>query len=194
MKGVWGIVALTLALGAPAWALDGAKVNVDLPELKAKADEVVEVNLEGETLERGSRLLAIKDGMSGSVKGLLGGLKGIYRRTYRFAAGQSYEEEPVHAFRQKMSGGGWAPLLNVEDKGKKEAVTVYSYKKEDGESGVTVVSQDPSEVTVVNIVGDVDLDTLIELGVQMGVPSMHVATTEIEKNKVALPEAPAPKK
>lgn len=172
------------ALSAPAWALNGAKVNVDLPELKAEADEVVEVNLDGEHLERGSKLLAIRQGVSGSVKGLLGGLKGIYRRTYRFAAGRSYEEQPVADLKEKMSGEGWAPLLNVEDKGKKEAVTVYSYSKADGGSGVTVVSQDPSEVTVVNIVGDVDIETLIEFGVQMSGPStMEIATTELEKRK-----------
>lgn len=184
MSALVRIALFTTVLSAPAFALNGPKVNVDLPELKAEADEVVEVNLEGENLERGSKLLAIRQGVSGSVKSLLGGLKGIYRRTYRFAGGKSYEETPVQALREKMSGEGWSPLLNVEDKGKKEAVTVYSYKKEDGESGVTVVSQDPSEVTVVNIVGDVDIETLIEFGVQMSGPStMEIATTELEKRK-----------
>ena len=179
------LAAAAILVAVPSWGFDGAKVDVDLPELKERADEVVEVNLDGEHLERGSKLLAVRKGVSGSVKGLLGGLKGIYRRTYRFAGGKSYEDESVDAFREKMSGEeGWSPLLNVEDKGTKEAVTVYSYSQADGESGVTVVSQDPSEVTVVNIVGDIDIETLIEFGVQMSGPStMEIATTELEKQK-----------
>ncbi len=175
-------------LAVPLWGLEGARVNIDLPELQESADEVVEVNLDGKNLERGSKLLAIRKGVSASVKGLLGGLKGIYRRTYRFGRGKSYEEEPVDAFHEKMSGDGWSSLLNVEDKVTQETVTIYSYSVDGAASGVTVVSQDPSEVTVVNIVGDIDLETLIEFSVQFGAPSMQLATTELENKKVELPE------
>jgi hypothetical protein len=59
------IVGLLLVVSAPAWGLTGAKVDVDLPNLKEKANEVVEVNLEGKSLEDGSRLLAIRQGVVG---------------------------------------------------------------------------------------------------------------------------------
>ena len=187
-----GLILATAALlwcAAPSWALQGAKVKMDFQQLEESADEVVEVNLEGETLEQGSKLLAIRQGVSGSVKGLLSGLKGIYRRTYRFSLGKSYETSTVAEFEQKMSGGGWSPVLNVEDKKKNEAVSIYSYRKaEDGESGVTVVSRDSSEVTVVNIVGDVDIEALVEFGVQMtNQPAMNLATRELENRPTTLP-------
>lgn len=181
-------------LAAPGWALTGAKVDVDQPDLEQKADEVVEVNLEGKSLEQGSRLLAIRQGVSAPVKSLLGKLKGIYRRTYRFAlGGDGYEDADVASIHEKMTGEGWNPVIDVKDNNKRESVTVYSYTEGENVSGVTVVSSDPSEVTVVNIVGDdVDLQTLIEAGESFGVPTMHIGSTELDKLKVKLPKQVPP--
>jgi len=187
----WG---LFLAISAPVWGLTGAKVDVDLPNLKEKADEVVEVNLEGKALEDGSRLLAIRQGVSGSMKTLLNGLKGIYRRTYRFGVDAvGFADEDVDPIYQKMSGEGWSPVLDVRDKSKRESVTVYSYVENESVAGVTVVSSDPNEVTVVNIVGDVDLDALIDMSEQIGLPSMRVAK-ELEKKNTSLPQPEFPKR
>jgi hypothetical protein len=185
---------LSLILTAPVLGLTGAKVDVDEPDLEKKADEVVEVNLEGKSLEQGSRLLAIRQGVSAPVKSLLSGIKGIYRRTYRFATGGSgYEDADVASIHKKMTGEGWSPVIDVKDNAKREAVTVYSYTEGESVAGVTVVSSDPSEVTVVNIVGPVDLQTLIEAGESLGVPTMQIGSTELEKLKVKLPkQAPPP--
>lgn len=182
-----------MVVSAPAWGLDGGKVDVDLPNLKEKADEVVEVNLEGKSLEQGSALLAIRQGVSGSMKSLLNGLKGIYRRTYRFGVGAvGFADEDVDPIYQKMTGEGWSNVLDVRDKSKREAVTVYSYVEGESVAGVTVVSSDPNEVTVVNIVGDVDLNALIELSEQIGLPSMRISAKELEKQKLQLPKPASP--
>jgi len=180
-------IVLLAALSTPAWALNGAKVDFDLGDLEGKAEEVVEVNLDGDALEQGSRLLAIRQGVSGSVKSLLRGIKGVYRRTYRFGMGKSYEDEDVRGFHEQMAEDGWSPLIDVKDNGSQEAVTVYSYSEGKQVTGVTVVSSDPSEVTVVNIVGDVDLGALSEIGARLGVPEMVIGSTELEKLKVDLP-------
>ncbi|MEZ5365283.1 MAG: DUF4252 domain-containing protein [Bryobacterales bacterium] len=189
----YGAWILTLVLVAPVWGLTGAKVDVDQPGLEKKADEVVEVNLEGKSLEQGSRLLAIRQGMSGSVKSLLTGLKGIYRRTYRFATGSDgYEEADISSIHERVMGEGWEQVIGVQDKNKREAVSVYSYTEGENVSGVFVVSSDPSEVTLVNIVGDVDLQTLVEAGESFGVPTMQIGSTELEKLKVKLPTKTPP--
>ena len=191
------LAALLSMLAAPGWALTGAKVDVDQPGLEQKADEVVEVNLEGKSLEQGSRLLAIRQGVSAPVKSFLSKLKGIYRRTYRFATGSDgYEDADVASIHERMNGEGWAPVIDVKDNNKREAVTVYSYTEGGNVSGVTVVSSDPSEVTVVNIVGDdVDLHALVEAGESFGVPTMQIGSTELEKLKVKLPkQVPPPAK
>lgn len=186
MRGV-AIAAILLA-SAPAWALTGAKVDVDQPELAAKADEVVEVNLEGKSLDQGRRLLAIRHEVGASVKGLLNGLKGLYRRTYRFATG-GYDDSDVASIHERMTGEGWQPLLDVKDNGRREAVTVYSYTGAEG-SGYTVVSSDPSEVTVVNLVGEIDLDALMDASESLGMPIMRIGSTELQKLRTPPPGKP----
>ncbi len=186
-------VALALLVSVPVWGFTSAKLNVDMEELEGQADEVVEVNLEGKSLEQGSKLLAIRDGISGSFKSLLGGLTGVYRKTFRFAGGKTYESDSVRHIHEKMAKEGWSKMVDVQDIQKKEGVTIYSYSEDAGVKGVTVIATDPGEVTVVNIVGqEVDLEALAEIGEKLGLPAMKVATTELGKQKVALP--PAPKK
>jgi len=63
-------------LSMPAWGFTSGKLDVDTEELKGQADEVVEVNLDGKALQEGSKLLAIRDGISSSVKTMLTGIKG----------------------------------------------------------------------------------------------------------------------
>lgn len=190
----WGSLALAIMLSMPAWGFTSAKLDVNTEELKGQADEVVEVNLDGKALQEGSKLLAIRDGISGSVKSVLGGIKGIYRKTYRFAAGNSYEEGAVTSIRSQMTNDGWAPMIDVQDKRQNKGLTVYSFTSTDGTSpnGVTVISTDPGEITVLNLVGDIDLDALADVGATLGMPAMSIATTEIGEPKLPLP--PAPKK
>ncbi len=179
-----------MMLSMPAWGFTSAKLEVDTEELKGQADEVVEVNLDGKALQEGSKLLAIREGIGGSVKSVLSGIKGIYRKTFRFAAGNSYEEGAVTNIRSQMTNGGWAPMIDVQDKKLNKGLTVYSFTSTDGTSpnGVTVISTDPGEITVLNLVGDIDLDALADVGATLGMPSMSIATTELGEPKVPLPK------
>ncbi len=190
----WGCLVLALTLCAPAWGFTSGKLDVDTEDLKGQADEVVEVNLDGEALEQGSKLLAIRNGVSGSVKSVLGKIKGIYRKTYRFAAGNPYEQEAVSDIRDQMADDGWSPMIDVQNRQQNRGLTVYSYTSTDGSApnGVTVISTDPGEVTVLNLVGDVDLDALADVGETLGMPAMNLATTEVGEPEVPLPPAPEP--
>lgn len=190
----WGSLALAIMLAMPAWGFTSAKLDVNTEELKGQADEVVEVNLDGKALQEGSKLLSIREGISGSVKSVLSSIKGIYRKTYRFAAGNSYEEGALTNIRSQMTDGGWSPMIDVQDKKQNKGLTVYSFTSKDGTSpnGVTVISTDPGEVTVLNLVGDIDLDALADVGETLGMPAMKVATTGLTDPKAPLP--PAPKK
>ena len=50
-----GLLVSTFLLAVPGWgqsaAQDRAQLTIDLPELEQRADEVVEVNLEGRSLD-----------------------------------------------------------------------------------------------------------------------------------------------
>lgn len=192
----WGCIALLAMLSVPAWGFTSAKLDIDTEDLKSQADEVVEVNLDGETLQEGSKLLSVRNGINNSVKSVLGGIKGIYRRTYRFALGNPYEEGAMNNLRQQITDGGWAPMIDVQNQTNSSGVTVYSFTSKDSSTpnGITVISNDPGEITVLNLVGDVDLEALATVGETLGMPVMSIATTDLGEADVPLPSAPEKKK
>ena len=161
-----------------------SQVRMDLPQMEKKADEVVSVNLEGESLGMGQKLLAVRNGVSKSVTELIKGLKGVYLRRFWFSKKKAYSAEDTEPIRKQLEGGGWVPMIDVRDRQNSESVTVYSYVENMEVTGITVVSEEAQEFTVVNIVGPVDLEALSELGEQMGMPVMKLATRELMKEKV----------
>lgn len=179
---------MMVVLCSGLWAQSGAQLKMDLDHLEKKADEVVKVNLEGESLGLGQKLLAVRDGVTSPVKELVKGLKGIYMRRFWFRSKDSYEREDADGIRKQMSGPGWVPMIDVRKK--PDGLTVYSYMENEKVAGVTVLSEQAQEFTVVNIVGPVDLETLINLGNQLGLPPMKIATTELPQKTTLPPPAP----
>ena len=186
-----GLLVSAFLLGAPGWsqsaADEQAKLSIDLPELEQRADEVVEVNLEGRSLDVGRKLLILRKGVSRSVKEFVKGLKGVYVRRFWFASKKAYSREDTDPIRKQLKDDGWVRMIDVRDRRKTESVAVYSYVEDEKVAGVTVVFEEPQELTVINIVGPVDLEALSELGSQMGLPVMKLATRDLPKKK-ALPE------
>jgi hypothetical protein len=184
---------LVVSLALPCFGQTGPQIDLkNLQSLEDKAEQVVTVNLEGQSLDEGSKLLAIRNGVSKSVKELVKGLKGVYLRRFWFGGKKSYEEADVAPIRRELQRPGWAPMFDVQNRGKSEAVTVYSYTENDRLTGVAVFSADAKEVSIVNIVGPVDLEALSEFGKQMGLPLMRIATTDLtqQPQPVAPPVAP----
>ena len=187
-------VLAILAVSVPLWAAppQGARINIaEVDHLEEKADEVVSVNLDGESLALGRKFLAVSEGVAMPAKELAKGLKGIYLRTFRFGRKQAYSKEDTDGIRRQVQGPGWVPMIDVKDRKKAENVSVYSFVENEEVTGVTVISEEANEYTVVNIVGPVDLSTLSELGKEMGLPAMKIATTELPRKK-PLPPKPAP--
>jgi len=67
--------------------------------------------------------------------------------------------------------------VNVSSK-KEGSVEVYLMQTGNQITGLALLATDPKEITVVNIVGPVDLDKLVQLEGQFGIPEL-----EIERSK-----------
>ena len=167
------------AAAVPAFAQPASGVAaLEFETLEEKADEVVKVNLWGRSLEQAKRLMGLRKNVTASVRGFLGGLKGVYRRTYRFRGSEASEDDvrPVH---KRLSDDGWVPIIETADRQAPESLSVYSYYEDEELAGMTVVSSDPGEVTVLKIMGPVDLEALSQIGRGLGLPLMNVATTDL---------------
>jgi hypothetical protein len=130
---------------------------------------------------------ALRDGVTAPVKELIKGIKGIYMRRFWFGSKKAYEQGDTDDIRRQMAGPGWMPMIDVQGRNRPGTVTVYSYMENEKVAGVTVLSQEEQELTVVNIVGPVDLETLVTLGEQMGLPAMRIATRDLPQKKVLPP-------
>ena len=184
------LLAFLVVGGRPAARAEGAPAGsaLEFADLEEKADEVVKVNLWGRPLEQAKKLLGLRKNVTASVRSFMNGLTAVYRRTYRFRRARASENdvEPVH---RRLAEDGWVPMIETGNRQKPESLSVYSYVEDEEVAGMTVVSSDPEEVTVLKIMGPVDFEALSAIGSGLGLPVMNVATTDLKKVK-----APAEKK
>jgi Domain of unknown function (DUF4252) len=148
--------------------------------LAPKATEKVEVTLDGALLQMASVFLDDKDQEESKVKGILGGLKGIYVRSFKFAKVGEFSDADIQAVRAQLKG--WNQIVNVQQAEQNTGV----YLKTDGKKiqGMVVLAAEPKELTVVNIVGSIDLEQLRNLSGHLGIPDLGGAGKKsAEKNK-----------
>lgn len=171
-----------LLAGVPASAQEpqaAGESAMHFAGLEENADEVVKVNLRGRALEQAKKLFGLRKNVTGSVRSFVTGLTAVYRRTYRFRGGGAKRED-VERVHERLAEDGWVPLIETENRRRPDALAVYSYSAEDGQvAGMTLVTSEPKEVTVLKILGPVDFEALSAIGSGMGLPVMRIATTEL---------------
>ena len=179
IRAALALLVLTVVAMAQAQDAEG-EAALEFAALEDRADEVVKVNLWGRPLEHAKKLLGLRKNVTDSVRGFMNGLTAVYRRTYRFRGKDASKDdvEPVH---RQLARDGWVPLIETEDRQKPESLSVYSYSRDDEMTGMTVVSRGPDEITVLKIMGPMDLEALSAIGSGLGMPVMNLATTELKK-------------
>ncbi len=179
------MLCLTLALAAAAAGGAGtaraqgqynAKLQTEsLEHLAAKANEAVDVSLD-ETLMKlvGSTLANAKGADTVKVKEIIGGLKGVYVRSYGFTNEGEYTESDIAALRTQLRTPGWLRLVNVTKKREGQTVEVYLMTGGERIGGLAIVAFEPKRLTLVNIVGMIDLEKLSQLEGQFGIPELNI--------------------
>jgi hypothetical protein len=159
---------LTLALTLLAIPAAAQQINLDFPGLAEKADEVVDVTLDASMLKLGARFLSDKDPDQHAVRDVVSKLEGIYVRSYEFAESGMYDRTLFDRVKSQL-GPTWKPLVTVRSK-TKDNVNIYADMRGDNIVGLVIISAEPREFTVVNIVGSIDIDRLANLSGQFGIP------------------------
>jgi hypothetical protein len=159
------IVSAAFPLAAEA---QGTRINLDFPELAAKASENVDVTLDGAMLRLAGKFLSSTDADERAAKQMINGLSGIYVRSYEFDHEGEYDKAIAQRIRTQL-GPSWQKIVKVTSK-TKEDVDIYADMRGDAITGLLIISAEPKEFTVVNIVGPVDLEKLAGLEGQFGIP------------------------
>jgi hypothetical protein len=168
------------AIGARA---QGAKLQMDqLDFLANKASETVDVKLDEHLLQTTWKFFSGKDPDDAKIKEVLKGLKGIYVKSFSFEKEGQYSQAEVESVMSQLRGGGWSKIVTVTSKKASENLEVYLNMTGDVIGGLAVVSFEPKELTVVNIVGPIDLEKLSSLEGQFGVPDLGIEKEPKKKN------------
>ena len=85
----------------------------------------------------------------------------------------------LNRFARSFVRPGWSRLVGVNSK-KEGNFEVYLLMNGEQIGGLAVLHTDHRELTVVNIVGPVDLDKLAELEGQLGIPDLGDPTVKTE--------------
>ena len=161
-------------VGSPVFAQSARVQLANLDKLSSKAAEVVDVTLDGALLRMASRFLSASD--EKEVKDLVQGLQGIYVRSFEFDKEGEYAAQDVEALRAQLNSPGWSRIVGVTSKRNVENTEVF-IMTESGTgkiSGMTIISTEPKELTVVNIVGSIDIDKIADLEGKMGIPRLNL--------------------
>jgi hypothetical protein len=165
----WILFTVAVLLWNPAAAIaQGAQLQLDhLSRLAAQAANVVDVTVDPAMLQLAAGFISNEKANDAAIKQLIANLKGVYVRSFEFDRDGVYTDADVNAVREQLKGP-WTRLVNVRSKG--ESAEVYIYREGEKSGGLAVVVVEPRELTIVNIVGPIDLAQLGALGGQLGIP------------------------
>jgi hypothetical protein len=183
------ILFAALLVAGPLFAQGAvSKGQLRLPEfagLSEKASESVNVTFGPEILGMAARFLG-SDPESMAAKKLVTSLTGIYVRNYTFDKDYAYPVSDIEGVRRQLSAPGWTRMVETRSKKENTDVDVYMLIENGRAQGLAIIASEPREFTIVNIVGNIDLEQLHDLQ-KLGVPDL-----ELETGRKPPPPKPAP--
>lgn len=142
-----------------------------IERLGSRAVETVNVTVDGALLQLAGKFLSSTDPDQKKVKDVISKLKGVYVRSFKFDKAGEYSDADVESMRSQLRAPVWSKMVSVRSK-TEDNVDVYFKMEKDRIDGLVVIAAEPTELTVVNIVGPIDLDQLSSLGGQFGIPKI----------------------
>lgn len=155
------------------------KIQMDqLSALAKKAQSVNSVALDQGMLHLASGIMATKAkaGSSQAIRQILGKLKGIYVEDFEFAKPGEYSQAEVDGILCQVEGRSWQQVVSSVDKRTHETDAIYVLHDANAFKGILIVSAEPRELAVVNIVGPINPNDLSHMQGMFGIPKMNTAS------------------
>jgi len=170
------MLATILAATAVIGVAQDAHLHFErLSILENKARDVVEVNVDGKLLDLAKRVTAkVNDPDAKQVAQAISGLKGIYVRVYNFEQENQYDPSDIDQIRAELNNPGWEKVANVRSKRNNQKVDIYTMFTGPDMTGAAVVISDTKSVAVVNVIGMIDIETLVQLSGRMNIPKIDI--------------------
>jgi hypothetical protein len=165
---LFALLIAAVALAAP----QQFKLNLD--SVASKASNTVDVSLSGSTLKFAAKFLDSHDPDEAGVKKLIDGLLGIYIKHFEFKRGNTWTQADLEPIRKQLHTPEWERIVGVTEADSGQSSEVYLHVEGEKNTGVAVIVAEASQLTVINIVGSIDLDQLADLGGHFDIPKLTV--------------------
>ncbi|HEX8503499.1 MAG TPA: DUF4252 domain-containing protein [Pyrinomonadaceae bacterium] len=154
----------------------GGRLRLDsLERLGPKAAEAVNIEIDGFLIKFAGSLLSDKDADEKAVREIVEGLRGVYVRSYEFKAEGQFSEADVAGVREQLRAPGWTRVVDVESRGLDIGdAELYVASAGGRVEGLALLVVGPKELTVINVVGSLDLDKLRKLGNTLNLPRVRI--------------------
>jgi hypothetical protein len=155
----------------------------DFSALSKKARQSVDISLDPSLLRLASGAISLDNDNDGAaVNDLIKGIRGIYVRSYTFNRLGEYSKADVKAVQAELLAPGWVPVVSTHDLKQGSTVDIYMLRNGDHTDGVAIIAAQPRQLTIVNIVGSINLAKLARLQGQFGVPKVGITVNGHAKN------------
>lgn len=146
-----------------------------LESMEPRAEQTINITMDGKVLQLALRFLSDKKPNEAKIKEAVSGIKGIYVKSFRFDQDNQFTSADVDSIRSQLRSPLWSQLVQVRSKKEGQNIDVFTMIDGGKINGVAIIALDRRQVTVVNIVGPVDVDKLAELRGNFGIPDFDVS-------------------
>lgn len=163
----------------PALAAAEPSAQLVLPDfavLSKKAAQSTTISLDSSMLALAGRFLDADDPQDAAAQEVIKGIRGIYVRSFAFDTDSAYSQSDVDAVRRQLSAPGWSRLVETHSRKTHADVDIYVMIVNKQATGLALIAVEPRALTIVNIIGSIDLDKLHKLEGQFGVPKLDLET------------------
>ncbi|HSE25920.1 MAG TPA: DUF4252 domain-containing protein [Pyrinomonadaceae bacterium] len=176
LKLLLATLLLTMAVRVSQAQTPRLQLN-SLDHLSAKASETVDVNIDERLIQTAIKIFSDQDPDEREIKKLVSGLKGIYVKSFEFDNENEYSMTDLQAVHAQLQDPAWSRIVNVSSK-KDGNIEVYLRMLNDQIIGLAVLSAELKELTIVNLIGPVDLEKLTRLEGHLGIPELRIESTK----------------
>jgi hypothetical protein len=168
------IIAALLLPGLVCAAAEPRLALPDFKELSAKASESVVITLDASLLGMATRFMDADDAEDAAAIAVIKGLRGIYVRSFTFDHDDGYRPADVEFIRKQLADPAWKRVVETRSKKTHADVDIYLMTEGAKVNGLVLIASEPRALTIVNIVGAIDLEKLRKLEGQFGVPKLDL--------------------
>ncbi len=176
MRLIFLSLILSVVGALPAYGQE-ARLNIaHLDRFTDKASEVINVDVPENLLKLAATFLRPERSPDeAKAKELIQNLKGVYVKRFQFENEGEYLPSDVETIRAQLNAPGWTKIADVRSK-KKASFDVVIMTEGNVIKGLAVLAVEPKALTVVNIVGPIDLEKLSQLEGKFGIPRFGLET------------------